>query len=321
MKKYLKYISASVGLFLFFESISVSAESSESANLPRNWKASLNVEFKDTDNCPKLNTQEWLNQYREKMSETYRDKVIQPFMEEKILTSNLAVANFIVFYILGENPKIYTFSIPVSNGKISISGQKKFIDDRLKEAQLLFISGRSFELSKDVVSKSKVENGRRSDDIKHRINKIICEDVVSEGGHSEAYLLLELYSAIPLKLEELAQTNPSNKITVLGTILSLASFKDPCEKNCFPMLTRFNSLLPKILPPLLPKGIELKPVLECLTLIAANEEHFVSDHLSTRSTRDSYDSGTKKADFKERIIIDFANPQVRIFSAQFKDLG
>lgn len=320
MKKYLKNIFLSVGLFFLFQSLSVSAEAAVSDSLPRHWKASLNVEFKDADKCPKLTTQEWFKQQREAMTEVHKEKVLQPYMEESITTSNVAVADFYMFYVLGNNSKVEILSFPISNKRISISGQKKFKEELLKEAQLLIISGRSFEISKDVVSKSKIENGIRSDDIKQRINKIILGEIVLEGGHSEAYLLLELYSELSIKFGELAKANPTDQITVLGTLLTLASLKDPCEKNCFPMLTRFNSLLPKILPPMLPKSIVLAPALECLTLIAANEPHLVSDHLSTRSTRDSYESGAAKLEFKEKIVIDFTHPLQRIFSAQFKDL-
>ncbi|AIL13524.1 hypothetical protein [Candidatus Paracaedibacter symbiosus] len=126
-----------------------------------------------------------------------------------------------------------------------LSGQKKFKSNLQEVESKKVTSGQDFPLTEGFTSTSKTENGKRCDDIKQRVNTLIRgNNIVKEGGHSEAFLLLVLKNKLPEMLTHSFTSNESHPISIVGTVLLISSLKDPCQKNCFPMLLKFNEELP-----------------------------------------------------------------------------
>jgi hypothetical protein len=286
----------------------------------RNWRKSLNIEFVGYINTiPQIN--EWIKSNEQYVSEAYKNQHIQTLMSEDIMSCNTATAQFKLLFVVEGSDTLQIITINPSHGKISLSGQKKFKDNLLEEIKKQILSGQSSNIDPHdlYLSTSKTENGKRCDYFKRGINNLIEEEVVKEGGHAEAYLLLHLHHVLPELLRYCISKHPAKNIRILGAILVIASLKDPCDKNCFPMLIKFNQKLPVILNSILNSSnifqpISLAPILERILLVGAKEHHQAgSDPISTRHTYPSHG-------FNDKIYIDFTNPQTRVFSATFADL-
>lgn len=316
MRKQLKRTLFVIGLIFSFNHTSISMDSSVSE---RNWRKNFNIEIKDHENIDELkNIYVWFSESKPLMNNEYKNEHIQPIMSEDIKTCNFAKASFYILYTVNDSKKIHTHSFPISKGRVSLSGQRKF---KKEDGKNSIVTGHSFEFKEHTVTKSQNENGKRCDDIKQRVNKILEKNVVQEGGHSEAYLLLELYNELQEQLGHISSIHEQDTIKIIGTILPISSLKDPCDKNCFPMFISLNDVLPKILSEKIHnKNISVVPNLERLILMGGTEPHMSGSGDGMKSTREKYDFEASKSAFLENIIIDFSNPKARVFSAQLKNI-
>lgn len=322
MPQYLKTTLFIIGLIFSFNHASISTDSKNISECSeRNWRKNFNIEIKDHENIEELKKiGEWFLNNKPLMNDNYKNTYIQPIMSEDIKTCNFAKASFYILYTVNDNKKIHAYSFPISKGKFSLSGQRKFKQE--EDGKILIVTGHSFDFNQQTVTKSNNENGKRCDDIKQRVNKILEKNIVPEGGHSEAYLLLELYNELQEQLGNISSIHEQDTVKIIGTILPLSSFKDPCDKNCFPMFISLNDVLPKILTEKIQnKNISVVSNLERLILMGGTEPHMSGPGDNMKSTREKYDLEASRSTFSENIIIDFKNPKARVFSAQFKDMS
>jgi hypothetical protein len=304
--------------FLVISLLSCSSYASQDES-ERNWRSSLNVKIKGYEDDSASTINEWINSTKEYVSEEYKNDVIQTLMSENIRSCNMATAQFKLLYEVEGSDTLQIVTFTPSTGRISLSGQRQFKDDIALVDRNKIISGRSFELTEGFISSSRSENGKRCDDIKQRINSLIRSNIVTEGGHAEAYLLLELYKSLPDMLSYCSSRHSSQNITILGTILTISSLKDPCQQNCFPMLRKFNQELPIImrsLPSL--TQISFTSNFERVLLIGARDPHNAYQARGGASTRDDFNA--LHPNFNQQIELNFATPQARIFSARFEEL-
>ncbi len=304
-------------LFTFLLSYNSFASSEENE---RNWRKSLNVSIKDYEPGSLARVNDWVNSTKFFISEKYRDETIQTLMDEDIKTCNILTAQFKLLYLVEGDDKLQIVTYSASEGKIFLSGQKLFKNNLSEVHSKKVISGRDFPLTEGFTSTSRTANGIRCDDIKQRVNSFIKGDkVVKEGGHSEAFLLLTLKNMLPEIFTYCFGRHERRSIKIVGTVLMISSLKDPCQKNCFPMLLKFNEQLPNILQtfPQIP-GILLPNDFARIILIGARDFHREADHLTVKTTRDQFNELSPS--FNTRIEIDLANPQARVYSARFQDL-
>jgi hypothetical protein len=293
-------------------------DSSASEGYARNWRKSLNLGIVD---YPDINIDGWINSTKDYITEEFRDVRIQTVMKEDIKSCNIATAHFKLLYKVEGSDRLYVINLTASVPRVALSGQKLFKEEVLNPLEYGILSGRSFQFDlHSVVTRSKVENGIRSDYFKGRLNHILGGEVVLEGGHAEGYLILHLVQDFPRMLEYCSSLHPLKNITIIGTILTISSLKDPCQKSCFPMLNVFNRRLPILLTQVLPPNVRLAHQLESLVLIGGRLNFRENVRGSDKNSRDEYGAESISHAFHEKIVINFEHPQVRVFSATFDDI-
>lgn len=266
MNKKIKILNFFVLIAVTFFSLcsSYSAEAENNENNKRNWRNSLNV-YNNNEIIP-INVDQWLENTFLTINESNEINIRGKFQKQPSPEQNIAASRFTIIYKLNEEVKYKPFDLM----KIFVSGLNS-LDLTNKEVI-------EKNLHNNIIFPISFINGIRPSgpDInaiqKNKINNILGREVVQSGTHSEGSICLYIYNNLRNFIESISKDN----FVIMGTILEISSFKDPCSETCMPMLKALMENFHTILSSHAKENVTICNKLENLMLLSGRKKHISS---------------------------------------------
>lgn len=288
-------------LFIAFHILCIespySMDTDHNENIERQWSESLDI-YDHTGEHNLHKSDSWFANTFVAINSENEKNISSKCSKPTIAELNLASARFTI--IGSKDDKIHFFSFDLD--KIFVSGlnaldssNKEVISEKLLETVIFPIT--------HVHTEGKRPGGGEIDKrLREKVNTILGKNLVIEGTHSEESILITLDNNLHTYLAKAANGKP---LIILGTILEISSFKDPCSDVCIPMLKAFMDNIYVILTKKNVEHIKISSKLENLVLVSGRKSH---------KSKKEVDSRTGMNIKKEKIKFNFEAPSNRLFS-------
>jgi hypothetical protein len=233
-------------------------------NSERRWRKSLDVY--DSSDCLVINVDQWLERTYLTINEINEINIRSKLQKKPSPEQNIAVSRFTIIYNLKEEVKYKSFDLT----KIFVSGLNSL---DLKNTEVI-----EKNLQDKIIFPVSFIDGIRplGPDIyiiqKNKINNILGREVVKSGTHSEESICLYIYNNLRNFIESIGKDN----FVIMGTILEISSFKDPCSETCMPMLKALMENFHNILNAHTKENVTISNKLENLMLLSGRKQHILS---------------------------------------------
>lgn len=302
MLKYTRmYVIRALFLFITFSILCIQGPYSAEIvhtydeNVERKWRQSLDI-FDHTGEKIVHQVESWLSSTFTAINPDNEKSIRSKCEKASPVEQNIAAARFTIIARVKEHIHFFDYDL----AKIFVSGlnaldrnNKEVIEQKLLDKIIFPIS---------FIEGARPNGGEIDKRLRLKVDTILGKNVVEAGTHSEESIIITIDNNLHTFITTAAKGQP---MMIIGTILEISSFKDPCSDVCVPMLKAFMENVHIVLNSKHVEHVKVAAKLENLVLLSGRKSH---------NSKKNVDSRAGMTIVNDKIKLNFEAPSNGIFS-------